>query len=375
MDTFFKIAAKDIPTLLDIYTEGTKKKNKKSHYKRIKYETWKILKAAESWQIRLNDNPDPCYNILKNKFMVFAIYSDPKIGEKKYEAFEFRINDDSFGSFLQDMRKEGVLQKMDSSFAELSVAEDSVGKIIDTLSTSGYGLDYVTTKNYNCCIDIPINYNVGYLATDVGYFATDGEKNKGDIKNMNKTGINFDFGTCEKDNVRMSVYGIAVKNTAGEWVSYDAKTNSVINVDIFNFNGGKYLFKMPVALKDVKKGDTIIHNKVPMFISKIEDGKIFAVDPVAGEEKCVLLTKNMFGFDFATKVVSLFDMGIAAAPSKDSPFGNMWPLLLADGNVDPMMLMMMNGNLKDMDPMMMYLLTDKSNNKDTGLLLWAMMNK
>lgn len=381
MDTYFKIAVKDIPTLLDIYAEGTKKKNKKSRYKRIKYEIWKILKAAESWQIRLNDNPDPCYNILKNKFMVFAIYSDPKIGEKKYEAFEFRINDDSFGSFLQDMRKEGVLQKMDSSFAELSVAEDSVGKIIDTLSTSGYGLDYEAAKRYDYCIDTsPSAYSTDCLTVSKNDVIFHGEaigikENKGDIKNMNNTGINFDFGTCEKDNVRMSMYGIAVKNTAGEWVSYDAKTDSVINVDIFNFNGGKYLFKMPVALKDVKKGDTIIHNKVPMFISKIEDGKIFAVDPVAGEQKCVLLTKNMFGFDFATKVVSLFDMGVAAAPSKDSPFGNMWPLLLADGNVDPMMLMMMNGNMKDMDPMMMYLLMDKSNNKDTGLLLWAMMNK
>lgn len=388
MNIFFKIAEKDIPTLLDIYAKGTKKKNKKSRYKRIKYEVWKILKTAESWQIRFNDNlinSDPSmYSILKNQIKVYVIYRDPKIEEKKYEAFEFWINDDSFGSFLQDMRKEGVLQKMDINFINAGTAADTIGECISSLSSTAYGLDCLTVEGCDCCIDTPTNtYSVGYStihkneynnnAIFNGEIAT--KENKGDKKNMNNTGINFDFGTCEKDSVRMSMYGIAVKNTAGEWVSYDAKTDSVINVDIFNFNGGKYLFKMPVALKDVKKGDTIIHNKVPMFISKIEDGKIFAVDPAAGEEKCVLLTKNMFGFDFATKVVSLFDMGVAVAPSKDSPFGNMWPLLLADGNIDPMMLMMMNGNMKNMDPMMMYLLMDKSNNKDTGLLLWAMMNK
>ena len=254
----------------------------------------------------------------------------------------FDNSDASFGSFLQDMRKKGVLQAI----------ENSNYATIDTA---------IKCKNN---ISSPCN---NMTITDILEVEL---KTKGDTKDMNK----FDFGTCEKDNIRMSMYGIAVKNAAGEWVSYDAKTDSIINVDIFNFNGGKYLLKMPVALKDIKKGDVIVHNKIPMYISQIENERIFAVDPIAGEEKCVLLTKNMFGFDFATKIVSLVDMGNSVAPSKDSPFGNMWPLLMADENIDPLMMMAMNNN---MNPMMMYLLMNKDSNKDNIGLLMAisMMEK
>ena len=220
------------------------------------------------------------------------------------------------------------------------------------------------------------------LILDSGSVTINGEvrirENKGDVENMNNTGIKFDFGTCEKDNIRMSMYGIAVKNAAGEWVSYDAKKGEIINVDIFNFDGGKYLFKMPAAIKDIKKGDVIIHNKIPMYVVGFTEGSKnpVVIDPKAGEEKTILPTKNMFGFDFITKVVSLFDMSEIAKPTKDSPFGNMWPLLLADGDIDPMMLMVMSGNMKDMNPMMMYLLMNKGDSKDMGFLMaMSMMNQ
>ena len=129
---------------------------------------------------------------------------------------------------------------------------------------------------------------------------------------------------------------------------------------------------MPVAIKDIKVGDTVVHNGTPMYVKGLSEGSHYpiVVDPQAGEEKTILPTKNMFGFDFATKVVSLFDMGAAPAPAKDSPFGNMWPLLLADGNTDPLVLMMMSNGMKDMNPMMMYALMSKDKgNSDMGLLM------
>lgn len=191
---------------------------------------------------------------------------------------------------------------------------------------------------------------------------------------------NFDFGSCERDNVKMSMYGIAVKNASGTWVSYDFKTDSVVDVDIFNITG-KYLYKMPVATKDIKVGDTIIHNRKPMFVTSVEEKatRILAIDPAAAEEKIIIPIKNMFGFDFVTKIVNLFG-NFADSASTESPFGNMLPLMLMsdDKNSDNMlpMLFMMNGGEMDMsNPMMLYFLAKDSSNSNMLPLFLMMKNK
>lgn len=199
-------------------------------------------------------------------------------------------------------------------------------------------------------------------------------------ENKNMKGFNFDFGTCENNNVRLSMYGLAIKNGAGEWVSYNPKSHEIINVDIFNMeNGGKYLFKMPVGIKQIKEGDIVVHNKVPMFVTNINpDGKSFeVVDAREGECKTIIPTKNMFGFDVITKVVSLFG-AFMDAPTADQPFGNMLPfLMLNDKEVDPMMaFMLMNQqNDRNMDfmsnPMMMYFMM--KDNKDIDPMMFMAM--
>lgn len=186
---------------------------------------------------------------------------------------------------------------------------------------------------------------------------------------------NFDFGSCTNDRVKVSMYGIAVQNAAGTWVSYDPKTGDIVDVDILNFDG-KYLYKMPVALKDIKSGDVVIHNRKPMFVSKVEGGKILAIDPAAGEEKVIMLTKNMFGFDFATKVINLFE-GFTSGASADAPFGNMFPLMMLADNKNsdmlPFMLMMNGSKMDSFNPMMMYFLM-KDNKGDNDMLPFLLMS-
>ena len=178
----------------------------------------------------------------------------------------------------------------------------------------------------------------------------------------------FDFGSCENDKVKVSMYGIAVQNPTGTWVSYDSKSGKVIDVDILNFSG-KYLYKMPVAIKDIAAGDVIIHNRKPMFVTDVSDGKLLAIDPAAGEEKIILPTTNMFGFNFATKIVNLFGNCFGSA-SEDQPFGNMLPLMmLADGgktdDVLPLMFLMNGGGNFDMsNPMMLYFLMKDGKGND-----------
>lgn len=195
-------------------------------------------------------------------------------------------------------------------------------------------------------------------------------------------GFNFDFGPCTGDNVRMSMYGLAVKNGNGEWVSYNASTKQIVNVDILNFDGRKFMFKMPVAIKDIAVGDIVIHNKVPMFVIGVgeENGAVIAVDVRAGEEKKILPTTSPFGFNFVTKVVSIFT-AFENTPTPDAPFGNFLPFMLMgeDGasDIDPLMVMMMmqNGGTNAFsNPMMMYFLCgDKM--KDNMLPLMMMMNQ
>lgn len=196
-------------------------------------------------------------------------------------------------------------------------------------------------------------------------------------------GFNFDFGPCNGDMVRVSMYGIAIKNTAGTWVSYNPKDNSVIDVDVFSFSdAGKFMYKMPVAIKDVAVGDVIVHNRVPVFVTDVSDGNITVVDIRAGEKKEILPVKSMFGFDFVTKIVSLFN-AVSGAPSPEQPFGNMLPFLMLNGeegsDIDPMMLMLMmqnqggDANAFLNNPMMLYCLMKGKDNDMLPLLF--MMNQ
>lgn len=205
------------------------------------------------------------------------------------------------------------------------------------------------------------------------------EKKDNEEKENKMKGFNFDFGKITNDSIRMSMYGMAVKNTSGVWTAYDKSAGDLMDVDVFNFDGSNFLFKMPVAIKDIAVGDVIIHARKPMFVvSKTEAGDLVAIDPVAGEKKTIMPSKNMFGFNFATKVISLFDNLMGQTPTSENPFGNLWMLMLMDGKSDmkdmlvPMMLMnQANGSTNAFNPMMLMLMND-GDMKDIALPLMLM---
>ena len=198
------------------------------------------------------------------------------------------------------------------------------------------------------------------------------EEEKKEEENM-KDMFNFDFGPVSGDAVRLSMYGIAVKNASGNYVSYDAKSDEIMDVDILNFNCSNMLYKMPVAIKDIAPGDVIIHAKRPMYVIETpKDGKdLFVVDVIAGERKFIMPTRNMFGFNFYVKVVNFLDM-VMDKPDSDNPFGSMWMLLAMNEEQDmsavlPMMLMT-QGN-SDIDPMMMMLMMNNGNSGNMSTML------
>ena len=208
---------------------------------------------------------------------------------------------------------------------------------------------------------------------------TETETVKEENNKMDNKIFNFDFGPLKSDNVRMSMYGLAVKNRDGNYVAWDKANESIMNVDILNFNGDGLMYKMPVPFKDIKDGDIIIHNRVPMFVFAVYEKTLGVIDIYSGESKTIILSKSPFGFDFATKVVSIIDFGAMSdsVPSEDNPFGSMWPFFMLNGSdsIDPMMLAFMcAGEGNSANPMMMYALLASKGNNDNLLPLMLMMN-
>lgn len=185
--------------------------------------------------------------------------------------------------------------------------------------------------------------------------------------NTNKIFKNFEFGKINTDTIKFSLNGLAFKMSDGSYATYDIEKKEATDVSAFVMDTD-FIFAMPVALKDIKKGDIIKHLGKFMIVEGIfaEDKTLSVIDPLAAEEKVLIPIKNAFGFSYYTKIVNIFD-GADFKPSEDMPFGNMLPfMLMNEGNMDNSMLfamMMMNKDSAEMDfmknPFMMMALLNK----------------
>ena len=391
----------NVNKVLDEFSKLVKEKK----YDRIEYDVWqKLSKDYEA---------DITYRT--SGYGIILRWEGKTTGYKK----DFSLTEKSFGKYLFDeviFKKPKLKLNVDTT--ALNTATAKANDAFASLATAISSIDTTTIKDVN---SVTADYYTSTSGTDVGLTLSDqyddwytvsertgytnrttphwsisqdgvyidgrklddiiDEATGASVKRKEKDTMDlfkgFEFGSCENDNVKVSMYGIAVKNATGTWVSYDSNSGKVIDVDILNFNG-KYLYKMPVAIKDIAVGDVIIHNRKPMFVTRVEGGKLLVIDPAAGEEKIILPTTNMFGFNFAVKIVNLFGNCFGSA-SADQPFGNMLPLMmLADSDktddVLPLMFLMNGGNLDMSNPMMTFLLMNGKN--DNSLLpLMFLMNQ
>lgn len=197
-------------------------------------------------------------------------------------------------------------------------------------------------------------------------------------ENEKMKGFNFDFGPVVSDKIRMSIYGIAIKNQANTYVSFNPQSQEIIDVDILNFEGKQFLYKMPVAIAAIQAGDVVVHNRKPMFVEVVNATDITVVDVFEGERKNIMPTKSPFGFNFMTKVVSIMDMMNGGnAPSMENPFGNMLPFLMLDqkgeneDDFNPIMMMLMMNQpvtANNMNVMLPLLLSRKNSQMDINML-------
>lgn len=354
-------------------------KRKEKPYKKIKYDIWKSLK-------RVCEIPNRLLVVELTEALNYIVVYVPG----HFEARSFPKDDQSFGSFLakrvfgNEKEKEIKMNTVESlcfcnntmSTANGALATTSANTKIDVTKVGETYTDTLTSWDYgkyssNAVTGVDWKGIQDYVTEHENKYHND-ENNK---ENEKMKFANFDFGPCTNDYVRISMYGLAVKNTAGTWVSYDVDHKKMMDVDVFSFEGGKYLFKIPVAIDDVDIGDVIIHNKMPMFVEGLaKGGALCVVDPIHGETKTILPLRSPFGFDFCTKIVNIFDNMMNVKPNSKNPFGNMLPLFLMNDkntDIDPMMMfMMMGGNNGSCDmmanPMMWYMMfkDGKSNAND-----------
>lgn len=246
------------------------------------------------------------------------------------------------------------------------------------------GITYDSCNTATISIDDSLTNRLDTMEERINKLETNNDDNvKGEGNNMKM--FNFDFGPIkDNDAVRMSPYGIAVKNVNGTYQAYDKKNGEIMDVDTFNFKADNMFFKMPVAIDAIEAGDVIIFNRRPCFVFGFsEQGDVIAIDIAMGEKKTILPSKSPFGFNYITKIVSLVDnMFGGEAPSAENPFGNILPFMLMNEDNSSMkdmlpMMMLMNGNAGGtIDPMMLYFMmkTDKGDT-DSMLPFLLMMNK
>ena len=246
------------------------------------------------------------------------------------------------------------------------------------------GITYDSYNTATISIDDSLTNRLDTMEERINKLETNNNDDvKGEGNNMKM--FNFDFGPIkDNDAIRMSPYGLAVKNVNGTYQAYDKKNGEIMDVDIFNFKADNMFFKMPVAIDAIEAGDVIIFNRRPCFVFGFsEQGDVIAIDIAMGEKKTILPSKSPFGFNYITKIVSLVDnMFGGEAPSAENPFGNILPFMLMNEDNSSMkdmlpMMMLMNGNAGGtIDPMMLYFMM-KADKGDTDSMLpfLLMMNK
>ena len=280
----------------------------------------------------------------------------------------------------------GVKQTILTRCKEISKEEDIV---VDQLSnkvqlnnnqvvnSSSYTINYADAIAYS-----PSDNNL-YAHGDVyidGDLYLKGKKiittqQKKEQKMNKKFNFNFDFGPIEEDaGIGIGPKGIAVKNlSSGAYCYYDPDKCEIVDCTPFTLENEKLIYKVPVPISAIAVGDIIMHNTIPVFVKGVEDeeGRLVVIDIDGCEEKYILPVKNLFGFNYVTKLVSLLDSNMCGA-SADMPFGNMLPFLMMQDNkeLDPLMFLMMSGQNGNMianmpqNPMLMYMMMSDKSNKD-----------
>ena len=193
--------------------------------------------------------------------------------------------------------------------------------------------------------------------------------------------MNIDFGKISTKELKPSIYGVAVLGSDNRYRAYDKANDKVMDVTGMTFDTDM-LFKIPVAVSQVRVGDVIINAGNYVTVTNVHrDNTFTVVDPKASEQKIAIPAKNMFGFDFVTKVI--YPLENMIQPNDTNPVGlnpMAMMILASDSNMDmtTILAMSMMGGNGAMDQNMilpLMLMGNKNGNSDNLVLAMMMMNQ
>lgn len=277
----------------------------------------------------------------------FDIIQNPSMELREIVSFR-RENADQEVSCLQDCKTYPMKGFAEVDLSKISSSADAATRAIDSLTSAIESNFYPTNK-------------------------------KKENNTMNKMFGNIEFGKYNGTDIRFSWKGIAYRS-GQNYVCWDKDAQDLVDVTGFTLPNCDFIYLMPVAIDNIQAGDVIRHNGEFVIATGVEGlTGIKTIAPQSREVKTILPMKNVFGFNFVTKAVSLVDFNILGTPTENNPFGNMGILLALSGgdSIDAntiMLMSMMNGGSVDMsNPLMMYALM-KGDNSDMLLPLMLMQN-
>ena len=337
-------------------------------YEKMEYSMWRnIAKHTDADEVIVSWDEDGLRIVFGGEDTYHFFTWESGFGEFLY--WEYIQKDWTYGS-MDYIDSDGVMHNIPSVLIRTQSTSSNCYPVknykLDLTSAGTFGANVVADKAATSMITMDTKVDKAEFDARIKELNEIIEKHTNKEENKTMKAFNFDFGPVNGNAVRMSMYGLAVKNKVGTFVSYDTKSGEIMDVDVFNFDGANFLYKMPVAMKDIVVGDVVIHHGAPMFVvGKSTDGKgLVVIDVIAGERKEVMLAKSPFGFNFATKVVNFlgnaFNGNVGA--NADNPFGNMW------------MLMAMTGDNKDMNEMLPFMMMANGGNIDNNMLMFMAMS-
>ena len=256
--------------------------------------------------------------------------------------------------------------------------QDTINDIINRgLESSNTTYSTTTTTNPTWTVTTtPIttnDYYFGYAQSGVGVinpYTTQQDQvvnqQNTDTKKENEKKMNneFNFGAYNNQNLRLSPYGMAIKNKEGKWVSYNRETNQLMDVDIINIglDCSKIFFKVPKSVSSVNSGDIVLHNNIPVFVEEVKGNRFVVINPYEGTELTILPATSPFGYNYISVIVSLTEFFGDA--TEDNPFGNLLPLILSGDKNNNLLLpfLLINGSdFHNIDPMLLLACGENSN--------------
>lgn len=217
------------------------------------------------------------------------------------------------------------------------------------------------------------------------------------------------FGKVEKQ-FALSPIGLAVrsepKNPFSGYVAYDAKTNTITDVQDLVITSDVPAFKLPVTPDQVKAGDIVLNDGKYQYVVETNDDYVTTVCPSAKARGSVLPVRNMFlnkSFYVVVKTLDVAQQGgfnpALLLAMGDGDKSKLLPFLLMSGGIgqaqagqiDPMTMMLLSDGADDIlpfilmqqggvtpqgfNPLMLLLMGDKGGSSKDKLLPFLMMGQ